>query len=100
MDAATNTLKEVKKKVLTLVYIRDDENILLGLKKRGFGTGKWNGFGGKVQAGETILEGKFFLIRKFEMIMNLLSFAQGHRNYRALTSVMPKWYFVTKIVLT
>ena len=58
MDAATNTLKEVKKKVLTLVYIRDDENILLGLKKRGFGTGKWNGFGGKVQAGETILEGK------------------------------------------
>ena len=60
MDAATNTLKEVKKKVLTLVYIRDDENILLGLKKRGFGTGKWNGFGGKVQAGETILEGKCF----------------------------------------
>ena len=57
MDA-TNTLKEVKKKVLTLVYIRDDENILLGLKKRGFGTGKWNGFGGKVQPGETILEGK------------------------------------------
>ena len=57
MDA-TNTLKEVKKKVLTLVYIRDDEKILLGLKKRGFGTGKWNGFGGKVQAGETILEGK------------------------------------------
>ena len=63
MDA-TNTLKEVKKKVLTLVYIRDDENILLGLKKRGFGTGKWNGFGGKVQAGETILEGKCFLARK------------------------------------
>ena len=66
MDA-TNTLKEVKKKVLTLVYIRDDENILLGLKKRGFGTGKWNGFGGKVQAGETILEGKCFLLRKFEI---------------------------------
>ena len=57
MDA-TNTLKEIKKKVLTLVYIRDDENILLGLKKRGFGTGKWNGFGGKVQPGETILQGR------------------------------------------
>ncbi|KAI0220527.1 Nudix (Nucleoside diphosphate linked moiety X)-type motif 1, partial [Massospora cicadina] len=28
--------------------------ILLGYKKRGFGKGKWNGFGGKVQAGETI----------------------------------------------
>ena len=45
------------KKVLTLVYIRDEENILLGLKKRGFGQGKWNGFGGKVQTGESILQG-------------------------------------------
>ena len=50
-------MKDIKKKVLTLVYIRDDENILLGLKKRGFGEGKWNGFGGKVQTGETILQG-------------------------------------------
>ena len=60
MDA-TNTLKEVKKKVLTLVYIRDEENILLGMKKRGFGVGKWNGFGGKVQPGETILQGKYLV---------------------------------------
>ena len=59
MDA-TNTLKEIKKKVLTLVYIRDEENILLGLKKRGFGTGKWNGFGGKVQPGESILQGSIY----------------------------------------
>lgn len=29
-------------------------SVLLGLKKRGFGTGKWNGFGGKVEPGETI----------------------------------------------
>jgi len=28
--------------------------VLLGLKKRGFGAGKWNGFGGKVENGETI----------------------------------------------
>jgi 8-oxo-dGTP diphosphatase/2-hydroxy-dATP diphosphatase len=28
--------------------------ILLGMKKRGFGEGKWNGFGGKLEAGETI----------------------------------------------
>ena len=44
-------------KVLTLVYIIKDSQILLGLKKRGFGQGKWNGFGGKVQVGETILDG-------------------------------------------
>lgn len=28
--------------------------VLLGRKKRGFGAGKWNGFGGKIEAGETI----------------------------------------------
>lgn len=28
--------------------------MLLGMKKRGFGTGRWNGFGGKVAEGETI----------------------------------------------
>jgi len=27
--------------------------VLLGLKKRGFGAGKWNGFGGKIEIGET-----------------------------------------------
>jgi 8-oxo-dGTP diphosphatase/2-hydroxy-dATP diphosphatase len=30
--------------------------VLLGKKKRGFGTGRWNGFGGKVEEGETIEE--------------------------------------------
>lgn len=28
--------------------------MLLGMKKRGFGAGKWNGFGGKVEPHETI----------------------------------------------
>lgn len=28
--------------------------ILLGLKKRGFGSGRWNGFGGKIGKGETV----------------------------------------------
>jgi mutator protein MutT len=32
----------------------DGERILLAMKKRGFGVGKWNGLGGKVQVGETI----------------------------------------------
>lgn len=30
--------------------------MLLGMKKRGFGEGRWNGFGGKVHDGETIEE--------------------------------------------
>jgi len=41
-------------KVLTLAFVRRPGEILLGYKKRGFGAGKWNGFGGKVEIGETI----------------------------------------------
>src|ERR1700687_227764 len=42
------------KKILTLCLVHQKPNILLGLKKRGFGAGKWNGFGGKLNEGETI----------------------------------------------
>ncbi|CAM4349874.1 unnamed protein product [Leuciscus chuanchicus] len=41
-------------KLLTLVLVVQPGRVLLGMKKRGFGAGKWNGFGGKVQTGETI----------------------------------------------
>jgi 8-oxo-dGTP diphosphatase/2-hydroxy-dATP diphosphatase len=37
---------------MTLCFARRDGNVLLGRKKRGFGEGKWNGYGGKVQEGE------------------------------------------------
>jgi 8-oxo-dGTP diphosphatase / 2-hydroxy-dATP diphosphatase len=42
------------KKIFTLCIIYKNGRILLGMKKRGFGEGKWNGFGGKVLEGETI----------------------------------------------
>ncbi|XP_074821301.1 oxidized purine nucleoside triphosphate hydrolase isoform X1 [Natator depressus] len=41
-------------KLFTLVLVVEPQRVLLGMKKRGFGAGRWNGFGGKVQAGETI----------------------------------------------
>lgn len=44
------------KKILTLCILHQDSKVLLGMKKRGFGEGKWNGFGGKVHADETIEE--------------------------------------------
>jgi 8-oxo-dGTP diphosphatase/2-hydroxy-dATP diphosphatase len=44
------------KMVLTLCMVIKDEEILLGKKKRGFGSGRWNGFGGKVEKEETIEE--------------------------------------------
>ncbi len=42
------------KKLLTLCIIHESSRVLLGMKKRGFGAGRWNGFGGKLEEGETI----------------------------------------------
>jgi 8-oxo-dGTP pyrophosphatase MutT (NUDIX family) len=41
-------------KQVTLLFLRKDNQILLAMKKRGFGAGMWNGVGGKVDAYETI----------------------------------------------
>jgi len=41
-------------KKLTLCIVQEPNRVLLGMKKRGFGAGLWNGFGGKVEPGETI----------------------------------------------
>ena len=41
-------MSDRKRKILTLVFLREGTRVLLGMKKRGFGVGKWNGFGGKV----------------------------------------------------
>ncbi len=45
------------KKILTLSFIIENNRILLAMKKRGFGAGRYNGYGGKVEEGETIEEG-------------------------------------------
>ena len=42
------------KKIYTLCIPYKHPQILLGMKKRGFGAGRWNGFGGKVKDGEGI----------------------------------------------
>lgn len=41
--------------VTTLCFVHREDEILLGYKKRGFGAGTWNGFGGKVEQGESIV---------------------------------------------
>ena len=43
-------------KVMTLLMIVQGQRVLLGEKKRGFGAGFWNGFGGKGDAGESVDE--------------------------------------------
>lgn len=37
----------------TLCILKKDDSVLLALKKRGFGKGKYNGIGGKLENGET-----------------------------------------------
>jgi len=51
-----NMAKERPKeqKTLCIVLDRVKERILLAMKKRNFGAGKYNGFGGRVEAGETV----------------------------------------------
>lgn len=44
-------------KVLTLLMLVRGGRVLLGEKKRGFGAGFVNGFGGKVERGETVRDG-------------------------------------------
>lgn len=43
----------MKKFITTLLLLKKDNKILLAMKKRGFGEGKYNGVGGKLEEGET-----------------------------------------------
>jgi mutator protein MutT len=44
-------MKDVRR---TLLLLRRDNEVLLAMKKRGFGAGLWNGVGGKLDQGETV----------------------------------------------
>lgn len=48
--------KQTKTVVATLCVVHDDISVLLGKKKLGLGTGKWNAFGGRVEENESIEE--------------------------------------------
>lgn len=55
-NGGANNSEKTKKKVMTLCIVHQHPRVLIGKKKRGFGAGRWNGFGGKVTPGETIEE--------------------------------------------
>ncbi len=55
-------------KQLTLGIVHQPPKVLLGMKKRGFGAGRWNGFGGKLQDGESLEES---LRREFKEEANI-----------------------------
>lgn len=58
-------------KRLTLVLLEKGSEILLGLKKRGFGKGLWNGFGGKVEPGEEIVDAATRYVFSKLILLNL-----------------------------
>jgi ADP-ribose pyrophosphatase YjhB (NUDIX family) len=43
-------------KTVNVCFLMKDGQVLLAMKKRGFGVGKWNGVGGKVKEGESVEE--------------------------------------------
>lgn len=49
-------IKDGKEKIFTLCIVHKHPRVLLGYKKRGFGQGRWNGFGGKVEGNESVIE--------------------------------------------
>lgn len=46
-------MEKLKRLETTLLLLKKDDEILLALKKRGFGKGKYNGVGGKIEGNET-----------------------------------------------
>lgn len=78
------------KRILTLCIIYQDEKVLLGMKKRGFGVGKWNGFGGHVEGDESIeeaairevLEESGLKVKSLEkMGVIFFEFQDGHQSF-------------------
>ncbi len=107
-------------KLLTLVVVHQHPKVLLAMKKRGFGAGRWNGFGGKVNQGEEIEEAAKREISEESGIevenlekLGILNFEfkvdgkllQVHifkaRDYRGepkeTEEMNPKWFFVDEI---
>jgi 8-oxo-dGTP pyrophosphatase MutT (NUDIX family) len=78
----------------TLLYLIKDDQVLLALKKRGFGAGRFNGVGGKPEPDETIEQ---TLVREsqeeidvtpieFEKVAKI-SFDEQHKGERAIMNV-------------
>ncbi|KAJ3342935.1 Nudix (Nucleoside diphosphate linked moiety X)-type motif 1 [Gonapodya sp. JEL0774] len=95
--------------VMSLIYFASTQ-VLLGLKKRGFGCGLWNGFGGKVERGETILGGAMREVREecglvtetLEKVgINYFTVSiiavKGTGHIRESDEMAPKWWKVPEI---
>jgi 8-oxo-dGTP pyrophosphatase MutT (NUDIX family) len=76
-------------KQTTLCLLLRENEILLAMKKRGFGMGKWNGYGGKPEAGESLPE---TAIREMREEIGVQALARDLEQVASL-----KFYFKTKV---
>lgn len=49
-------IESSRKLETTIVFLRREDEVLLAMKKRGFGKGRWNGTGGKLEPGEASIK--------------------------------------------
>ncbi|KAG4305413.1 hypothetical protein PORY_000969 [Pneumocystis oryctolagi] len=75
---------QIKRYTLVFPYNSKNTHVLLGLKKRGFGVGKWNGFGGKVEENESINA----------CAARELKVPAFSRSENASEEMMPRWFSV------
>ncbi|MCF7866841.1 8-oxo-dGTP diphosphatase [Candidatus Woesearchaeota archaeon] len=113
-------MKNKQIKLLTLCFIQKENKILLAMKKRGFGAGRYNGYGGKVEANENIkeaakremleestlkikkLEKKAILkfdSEKFEKIqeVHVFEIKEYEGEPKETEEMKPKWFDINKI---
>lgn len=79
----------MEEKDYTLIFLRRTElngqkRILLGMKKRGFGVGKWNGFGGKLEPDETIEQCAIRELEEESMVKALSVNRRGYLVFKML----------------
>lgn len=85
----------------TVCFLVTDAQILLAMKKQGFGAGKWNGLGGKVRDGETIEVAAVREIREearvevrsedLEQVGTLTFFFAGEPKWEAYVFLAREW---------
>jgi mutator protein MutT len=87
-------------KTCTLALFVADGRLLLAMKKRGFGQGRWNGPGGKIEAGESVEQA---MVRECQeeigltpleyqkMAIHDFVFPEGQPDMRVHVFVCAKW---------
>lgn len=85
----------------TLSLLIRDDNILLALVKEGFGKGKWNGFGGKLEPGEDIIACSMREVQEesglivhhdaFEEAAEIDFFFAGHPTFKVFVFLVRSW---------